>query len=94
MIINVTQEHIDKGFRKICRACPVALAMKDATGKNFNVTPLYVRDMTGVDIHEEFKGKRYKIPKCVTSFVENFDTEYPVEPFSFEFNWEEEKGYD
>lgn len=37
MRINVEQRHIDNGIRMSCTKCPVALAIREATGRELDV---------------------------------------------------------
>ena len=76
MIINVTQENIDKGTSTCVWACPIALALrkiaKDEEGVSVYDTHCYIDDVN------------YNLPPEATSFIQNFDEGINVNPFSFE----------
>jgi len=75
MRINVTADDIANGVHKDCERCPVALAVKRATGcVNCDVTAdtIYA---TGMPV--------FTTPRSVQEFIARFDREYPVQPFSF-----------
>lgn len=75
--IEVTQEDIEKGKLGECSACPIALAMRRATGKPFEVgTDIY---WLGFDLRSE-----RMLPPEAALFVSDFDDKKPVQPFSFE----------
>lgn len=81
MKIFVTQEHIDNGIRLEGNACPVALALMEATG-------LYREDID-IDRSRILAGSyRFKSPPSVSEFVDKFDGEADCEnncePFEFE----------
>lgn len=80
MKISVTQEMIERGFKRDCRMCPVALAVVEAGGVNPivgqqsiqwmpNRTAVYVRAST---------------PEPVVQFIRSFDKGEQVSPFEFE----------
>lgn len=75
--INVTQEHIDSGTDGNACHCPVALAIKDALGREDGVYVFYYGANVGAD--------NYHLPMMVTKFIKDFDNEGrgSVSPFSF-----------
>jgi hypothetical protein len=74
MKITVTQEDIDRGFRKSGGGCPVALALVRQT---HDTTVL-------VDCGKIMTAKgSISMPKRVKAFVSTFDKSEPVKPFSF-----------
>lgn len=77
MIINVTQEHINKGKpARACR-CPIALA----TMGQLNLSPGHVC----VTPHTLYiDNKAYRMPPEATGFVRRFDSDEEVSPFTFE----------
>ena len=90
MLVNVTEKHIACGVRSDCCDCPISLAQKDAleaAGLNVN----WIRsDAHSTDITLRIGGKSidYEVvnPPSVGEFMEAFDNDQPVAPFSFE--WE------
>jgi hypothetical protein len=78
MLINVTQEHIDKGKRGSVIFCPVARAVREVFGDGV------VASGAGILI----KGYHHHVPHIVQEFMQNFDTTKPVKPFSFELETE------
>jgi hypothetical protein len=77
MRIEIKQEHIDKGIKSNCERCPVALALKDATGKTYTVG--YEAEVVSWD-----GGESLLIPKDARDFAWHFDHGNPVIPFVFE----------
>lgn len=78
MKIDVTAEDIDNGVPGECGRCPVALAIArklGLVGAGIRVGPSAVRI--------RFDGAR-DLPAVARVFVEAFDWDRPVEPFSFE----------
>lgn len=73
--VKVTQEHIDNGGLRNCRACPVALALIDAGYSEVAVSAdgLYISDSFG----------RLEVPPAVAKFIKAFDSGYQVWPFEF-----------
>lgn len=85
MRIDVTQDHIDRGIRKTCNQCPVALATIETIGD----TTLRISHH---EVYSGISGKNLAIlPENVSEWIRNFDryspdTGYKPEPFSFEVN--------
>lgn len=79
MMISVTAEHITKGVAHKCEFCPVALALKDATGIEWTVGLIGALSVNG--------GKCYEIellPLKVRIFILDFDKGEHVDPFEFD----------
>jgi len=74
MVIEVTQEHIDKGLKMSCSMCPVALALKD---KGFTHVSVIGYSMF-VD------GSRYINTPELRQFINDFDMGEYVKPVQFE----------
>lgn len=88
MLIQVNQEHIDKGVVGSVSECPVALAVKEHSGCDRVVAnPSYIM-VANKGVREGVRGKfiksTVKTPSVVASFIDNFDRYYKVEPFEFE----------
>jgi hypothetical protein len=78
MTINVTQEDIDKGVRRISDCCPVALS-------------LFRLGYTGITVEHdevflttEHDDYVFALPDTVAEFIRDFDRRDEVSPFSFE----------
>jgi hypothetical protein len=82
MKINVTQEHIDNGRRNCADACPIALAVKDAEADAAYIS--VSRDSIFIDKENQSHGILMGLPWSARRFVDNFDHEGCVQPFSFE----------
>ena len=77
--VNVTAEHIARGDH--CgRSCPVALALRDATGRLWQVDYAMLLPLTP-DGETPDEGPRQ--PREVLDFVAAFDGREEVAPFSF-----------
>jgi hypothetical protein len=80
--INVTQACIDRAIRSDCRACPIALAammaMPDADIINVGSCVMTVVDDSGDNVKS-----RYVLPNSARNFIQQFDCNLPVKPFSF-----------
>lgn len=83
MRIDVTQIHIDQGFERNARKCPVALAIQD----NIPGARVMVLHPNLVSIN---KGETIESLWCVglpveaNQFIRAFDSGQEVTPFSFE----------
>jgi hypothetical protein len=78
VIIEVRQDHIDKGLKKNCHSCPVALAVKEKFPNWRQIS------INGFDLyHGYFDIKCVELPVKVYNFVGNFDSGRPVKPFKF-----------
>ena len=77
MVIDVTQEDIDKGWSGISFACPVARAVKRVTGYGWRAVSVGIRGNISVG------GGHFNIPE-VERFVTIFDEGFHrPRPFSF-----------
>lgn len=73
--VRVTPKHIKDGLPWSSRSCPVALAFKSGTRREWAV---------GRIIAARDDGKYYvDLPTKVSDFIVKFDTGEPVKPFSF-----------
>lgn len=77
MTIRVTQEHIDKGCPGSNLLCPVAEALKEATGVNWSVGRNAGGPLDGTD-------RRFDFGDDVGKFTSAFDRRASVAPFEFE----------
>jgi hypothetical protein len=78
MKIQVTQQHIDAGQKGSCTKDPVALALKEATGKEVWASPSYL-----VWWEDEIR-KNVATPFKVYEFMRAYDNNEPVKSFEFE----------
>lgn len=76
MKIKVTQEHIDRGTKKACSTCPVALALREATGMECEVST------TIAFLPNNDNG--IPLPIDAKDFIRRFDAGTLVQPFEFE----------
>lgn len=74
MIVQVAQCDINAGIRKVCYACPIALAIFREYGLRASVGSLMI----------VVENKQYAVPIDVAQFIVNFDLGYPIAPFTFE----------
>lgn len=77
----VTKEHISSctPLNWSCRSCPVARALKDATGETWYVD----YDWAQQDVIRD-ADRAIKLPKRVERFIRGFDAGKRVRPFSIE----------
>jgi hypothetical protein len=81
-LVNVTQDHIDTGFRGRCRTCPIARAIQDVP-KIASVS--FCEVLENYDAHY-IQTKRFEniiLPKAVSAKINLYDRGYDMEPFSF-----------
>lgn len=76
--IEVTQEDIDEGISFLCDACPVALAMRRAMGKEIFISP----DAWGLTRNSNDPTDQ-PLPSEAKHFILDFDSGAPVKPFTF-----------
>jgi hypothetical protein len=81
--INVTAEHIAKGFPGDCRFCPVALAVEDA----FPGTNCWAARDTLTLYSNGGPCLRVPHPGSVLNFIRAFDSAGQVAPFTFELDY-------
>jgi hypothetical protein len=80
MRVQVTARHISGGCRQSAKFCPVAVAISEAIGKQFNVAGPYCRPSTGLEL--------LPLPKDVTNRIQTYDLHGEMEPFEFELEYE------
>ncbi|HYT44606.1 MAG TPA: hypothetical protein VEP90_19910 [Methylomirabilota bacterium] len=83
MIVIVTEDHIIRGRRYSASWCPVALAIREATGKEtlVGVSEVFIED-------KEPYGTTYKLPEEVNRFTSDFDYSRKVYPLKFKLDLE------
>jgi hypothetical protein len=78
--ITVTQEHINKGQQSNCKACPIALAVKE----KYTDPEAYILVTGSISVYLPNEGLLiYTLPKKAAKFIESFDRGLSVKPFSF-----------
>lgn len=80
--VKVRQKHIDEGSKGNGNNCPIALAIQDATG---------VEMFVGSSVYYPPKVYDENIvmdntPE-ITDFINDFDSDSPVQPFEFNLPW-------
>lgn len=87
MIIEVKQKHIDEGVAIDCGRCPVALALNEATKKEWIISN---RWMCYKDC-DQYPGFGWsedtQVPPTVADNIRKFDVDGIMEPFSFEIQF-------
>jgi hypothetical protein len=76
VIIEITKEDIAAGDTDNCTTCPVALAMRRATGELWSVDYL--------EVNRRRDGAAVVLPELVTDWIERFDIHEEVLPLQFE----------
>ena len=82
MIITVTQEDIQHGERATTNFCPVALAIKQTIGPFWRVSVI----PNNVYFHHGIAKESRLLPQEATEFIQAFDADNIVAPFSFEID--------
>ena len=75
MRIEVKQDHIDRGQRKMKCNCPVALAVIDSVRDNLIVKVNYDNMIVG--------NRSFYMSERTRTFIRRFDDGEAVEPFAF-----------
>lgn len=73
MKICVTEDDIKKGEIGLSASCPIARSLKRRGFKGVMVVPFFIRWSDGV----------VRTPKECKRFMNRFDSDLPVKPFSF-----------
>lgn len=85
MIVNITQEHIDRGQKGRAHRCPMALAVRDQL--NLSTEQVAVTQYT---LYIDCKS--YILPPTASNFVRAFDAGREVSPFTFEVKNDPNQG--
>lgn len=78
VLVTVTKQDIQTGVRNSAESCPIAHAVKRATGLSASVNQTRVKTMKG-----GMTVKRVPSTVKIAEFVRRFDTAQAVEPFEF-----------
>lgn len=73
--VTVTQQDIDTGTKRSICSCPIALSLK----RQMNTSIVIVRSDI-ILVRDKYHGT----PKEAVEFMERFDNELSVKPFSFD----------
>ena len=76
MRVTVTTKDISKGRRSIADRCPVALALKRATRRRWEVYFTVLQDAT--------RQRGVRTPDVVAAWCEKYDDGIAMRPFAFE----------
>jgi hypothetical protein len=82
MIIHITQKHIDSGTRTSSDRCPVALALSEATGREWLVTRRWLCHAS--PLRANGWGTDISTPTLVATKIRDYDRSGVMETFSFE----------
>lgn len=81
IVVNVTAEDIAEGVPGTCDLCPIALAVKRATG----AVDVSVYE-TDVEIDDGESYRIFDVPGLASRFIVDFDKGNEVNPITFTFN--------
>jgi hypothetical protein len=92
--VEVTERDIKKGAKLNCNACPIALATKRAlyNTKGMRKYSKGVSVVCSVTSTSEPDNGRYiaaTMPVKASNFIDAFDSNHPVKPFSMTLNFKE-----
>jgi hypothetical protein len=82
MKIEVTQKDIDKGHRSSCYECPIAHAFKRKVKNKIRYG--FAVNSECIEYLTKDMWYSYNLPKKAKLFIQRFDRDYPVKPFTFE----------
>jgi hypothetical protein len=87
MLVQITEKHIADGLGTNCIRCPLALALKDATGSDYSVNGY---QYTKINKHYNERNysldysTRKNLPQDIRNWIADFDAGRPVVPIEFE----------
>lgn len=80
--IQITENHIKRGFMDNCRACPTAQAINEVL-----IPYAYaVVRRSRIFINTEKEILEFSCPIKVLQFIDSFDSGQPVEPMKFDLD--------
>ena len=82
MVVDVTQEHIDSGFKDDGFRCPFARALRPHI--KLGLDPYVGSTVVYIYDSESYCVGRLNLPQKVTDFIVAYDKEFPVQPFTAE----------
>jgi hypothetical protein len=81
MRIEVIQEDIDKGIRRSCYMCPIAIAVR----RVFNPDGHIRVSSSGIQVMDTLRNETmYKVTEEMRDFIRLFDNYMEISPFSFD----------
>ena len=80
MTVTVTQEHIDKGMKRNCRLCPIALSIWEAMPELYD---LKVQG-SGITLFAEDSFRTFDLSQEAYRWLVSYDASGFVEPITFE----------
>ena len=81
MLIQITQDRINRGIRSSASRCPVSIAIRETTGYECST----VFDQT--TIYTETDSIKIPLRKRISDFISNFDSCLPVSPIEFDLDF-------
>jgi hypothetical protein len=87
--IEVTQEDIDKGERRQCNTCPVALAITRQLPEELKGCVVSVTCLNATIFSKNTRGilRHAELPEEAADFIQRFDDHIGVQPFTFSLTW-------
>jgi hypothetical protein len=82
MKIIVTQKDIDKGLKSSCYECPIAHAFKRKVKNRIRYS--FAVNSESIEYVTKDLWCSYALPKEAKRFIQRFDRDQPVKPFTFE----------
>lgn len=80
VLVRVNKDHIEKGKRADCEACPIALAISEAD----DYRRVWEVGHDGAVVYGETGPvARMELPEMAVSWMRAFDEGHPVRPFTF-----------
>lgn len=81
--VNVTDPHIHAGKKLDCQRCPIALAVSEQALWATRVEVGLCTSLLEYIQNGQRKSATYAIPSAAYHFIDDFDREYRVTPFTF-----------
>jgi hypothetical protein len=84
MKIEVTQKDIDKGIPRDAAKCPIAKALQRQCPKRGRKWLVNCAEAEAMNKKDPVDSIDYPLPKKCMRFIDDFDKERTVKPFTFE----------
>lgn len=98
LTVKVTQQHIDKGRRRVPDCCPVFHALRPLIKDHYDLSVIHSKAITvaGADVPQRFRilgrilqgskePRSFMFPEDTRSRISRYDQGADMEPFEFEF---------